>query len=344
MSASRLPLHLPSDLEHVVWDWNGTLLDDAWLCLEVINGLLAIRGLPTMSATRYSDLFRFPVRDYYADLGFDFAVDSFEQVGTEFIEGYQASQHRCQLRAHAEDALAAVLHAGMTQSVLSASQEWRLEEQARRLGIRVQFSAVLGLNHHFATSKLERGAEWMRRTNLIPHRVLLVGDTDHDAQVAHHLGMHCALVSSGHQAEHRLRACGVPVLGSLEDLTRALSETDEERRRLSMSNRDIEQATEALERLSQDPKAQELARWREDQLRLCRMELTTVERRGREEGLREGHQEGLREGQERTVHQLCKAFGIEIGAERAKTLASMPLAELSALIDYLAQRRQWPEH
>ena len=28
---------------HVIWDWNGTLLDDAWLCVEVLNGLLARR-------------------------------------------------------------------------------------------------------------------------------------------------------------------------------------------------------------------------------------------------------------------------------------------------------------
>ena len=30
---------------HIIWDWNGTLLDDAWLCVDVMNGMLGERGL-----------------------------------------------------------------------------------------------------------------------------------------------------------------------------------------------------------------------------------------------------------------------------------------------------------
>ena len=31
---------------HVIWDWNGTLLDDAWLCVDVMNGVLRAHDLP----------------------------------------------------------------------------------------------------------------------------------------------------------------------------------------------------------------------------------------------------------------------------------------------------------
>jgi predicted transposase/invertase (TIGR01784 family) len=62
------------------------------------------------------------------------------------------------------------------------------------------------------------------------------------------------------------------------------AETDEERQEVAMQNRDINKANQALGRLSKDPEARALARWREDQLRLYRVELTTAERRGREEG------------------------------------------------------------
>ena len=27
-------------IRHIFWDWNGTLLDDAWLCRDVMNGIL----------------------------------------------------------------------------------------------------------------------------------------------------------------------------------------------------------------------------------------------------------------------------------------------------------------
>ncbi|MDH5646585.1 MAG: hypothetical protein OEZ01_11285, partial [Candidatus Heimdallarchaeota archaeon] len=33
----------PTRYEHIIWDWNGTLLDDAWLCVEIMNSMLAKR-------------------------------------------------------------------------------------------------------------------------------------------------------------------------------------------------------------------------------------------------------------------------------------------------------------
>ena len=32
--------------EHVIWDFNGTLMDDARMCREVMNGMLEDRSLP----------------------------------------------------------------------------------------------------------------------------------------------------------------------------------------------------------------------------------------------------------------------------------------------------------
>jgi predicted transposase/invertase (TIGR01784 family) len=114
------------------------------------------------------------------------------------------------------------------------------------------------------------------------------------------------------------------------------AETDEERRRLAMNNRDISEATDALERLSQDPKAQQLARWREDQLRMYRVELTAIEKRGVEHGLEQGREEGLREA----VRVL---LGSELSAGREAALAAMGATQLTALIDHLRQHRRWPE-
>lgn len=207
------------NVRHVIWDWNGTLLDDAWLCVEVMNGLLRPRGLPPLDAARYQDLFCFPVRDYYLRLGFDFAVDPFEKVGTDFIVGYQERQHECRLQRSAEQALASLTALGLPCSVLSASQQWRLEEQSARLGVRERFVALLGLDDHFAGGKLENGRRWIAKLAIDPAQVLLVGDTDHDAEVARDIGVRCVLVPSGHQSPGRLKALGVPVLESLSDLT-----------------------------------------------------------------------------------------------------------------------------
>jgi phosphoglycolate phosphatase len=208
----------PHDVTHVVWDWNGTLLDDAWLCVEVMNGLLARYGLPPMSPDRYATVFRFPVRAYYADLGFDLDAVPFEKVGTEFIEGYAAGEDRCGLQDGAREALGALKDLGLTQSVLSASEARRLAGQAARLGVHGHFEALVGLDDHYAGGKIGVGARWLEGAPVHPETVLLVGDTDHDAEVARALGLRCVLVPSGHQAPERLAATGAPILPSLRDL------------------------------------------------------------------------------------------------------------------------------
>ena len=203
---------------HVVWDWNGTLLDDAWLCIEVMNGLLGRRGMGLLDPARYAAVFAFPVRDYYGQLGFDFAREPFEVVGTEFIEGYQARQHECRLRPGAGEALAALAARGVAQSVLSASQHARLVSQAEALGVASHFVRMIGLEDHYAGGKLEQGRRWIAELGLDPGAVLLVGDTDHDQEVAREMGVRCLLVPSGHQSAERLRACGAPLLASLGGL------------------------------------------------------------------------------------------------------------------------------
>jgi len=203
---------------HIIWDWNGTLLDDAELCVEVMNEVLSARALPPLTATRYAAEFRFPVRDYYQGLGFDFSREPFERVSAAFIEGYSAREASCTLRPDAVHTLSGVATRGLRQSVLSASQQTRLEHQARRLGVTAHFDALVGLDDHHAAGKLDVGRAWMKRSGVDPRHTVLVGDTDHDVEVAQALGVKCLLVASGHQSPERLSRTGAPVLPSLSAL------------------------------------------------------------------------------------------------------------------------------
>jgi phosphoglycolate phosphatase len=205
-------------VRHLIWDWNGTLLDDAWLCVSVMSGLLEARGLPGLTAERYQRVFRFPVRDYYEDLGFDLEAEPFEVVGTAFIEGYHAREHAAELQPAARDVLAAVAAAGIGQSVLSASQQQNLEGQARRRGVAGHFQRLVGLEDHYAGGKVAQGRALIAALEVAPESVLMVGDTVHDAEVAGAMGVRCVLVPSGHQAPERLAATGAPVLPGLDAL------------------------------------------------------------------------------------------------------------------------------
>ena len=56
--------------KHIIWDWNGTLLNDRWLCVEGINQALIKRGLNPISEDQYSKaaLHCMRVNQYYLKL------------------------------------------------------------------------------------------------------------------------------------------------------------------------------------------------------------------------------------------------------------------------------------
>ena len=50
--------------EYIIWDWNGTLMDDSAASLRAMNKVLEKYGLERLSNKRYMDIFTFPVVDY----------------------------------------------------------------------------------------------------------------------------------------------------------------------------------------------------------------------------------------------------------------------------------------
>ena len=202
----------------IIWDWNGTLLDDAGLCMAVMNGLLEIRGLPRLTAPRYAEVFGFPVVDYYRKLGFDFDREPFETVSTAFIVGYEAGRQHCQLRTGARACLDQWARLGVTQTLLSASKQAYLEDAVAGLGLTDRFDGLYGVDDHHAHGKTAVGHRLMAETGANPSATLMVGDTLHDAEVAASLGVNCVLIPSGHQSLDRLKGVGVPVLKSLAEL------------------------------------------------------------------------------------------------------------------------------
>ncbi len=80
---------------HVIWDWNGTLVDDAWLCVEIVNELLRHRGIAPTTPSEYSEVFGFPLRTYYQRVGFDLEREDFAATGNEFNILYSQRLRAC---------------------------------------------------------------------------------------------------------------------------------------------------------------------------------------------------------------------------------------------------------
>ncbi len=211
--------------KHIIWDWNGTLLNDSWLSVSVINKVLAKRNMPTIDHDHYTKIFGFPVIDYYKRLGFDFKAESFEIIGTEFIDGYEAQKFELELHDATFEVLKSLKDQGVTHSILSAYKQTFFEELIDHFDLSEMFVKVIGLDNHYAHSKVENGIKWISELPFDKSEVLFIGDTVHDFEVADAIGVDCVLIPGGHQTREVLEKTGADIISSVEDIYTYLDKT-----------------------------------------------------------------------------------------------------------------------
>ena len=205
-------------LKHIIWDWNGTMLDDRWLTIAAMNIVLARRNMAELTEDIYLQLFTFPVIEYYQRLGFDFDKEPFSVSGSEFINEYNARAFEPQLHDGIIDLIAELNENGVSHSILSASSQKILNKLAKHHNIDHYFIAVLGQDNHYAYGKIETGKMWINKLGIAPKNTLFIGDTEHDLEVANAIGSHCALLSWGHSSTERLENRGINVFDAMSDL------------------------------------------------------------------------------------------------------------------------------
>lgn len=191
--------------KHVIWDWNGTLLQDLDHAVTTVNQLLKKRNLPLLTESSYKEKFHFPIRSYYNLLGFDLDNESFEDLCEEFVDLFMRGVFECPLVPGAREILQTVKKMGKVQSILSASDQESLDRMIHHFEIGPALDNVFGIADKFAASKVYRGIELINLSKIAAQNTVLVGDTDHDLEVAQALGVHAILVSHGHQDAEKLR-------------------------------------------------------------------------------------------------------------------------------------------
>ncbi|MCI9552284.1 MAG: HAD family hydrolase [Acutalibacter sp.] len=200
----------------VVWDWNGTLLDDVGACIQAMDLLLKRRGLPALGGVeRYRRMFTFPVREYYRAAGLDLDREPFPALAEEYLAEYARLAKGCGPRPGAREALARLRERGWRQVIASASAQEALEEQVRDQGLLGYFEALLGVDNGLGGGKEGVAGAYLAEQALSAQNVVFVGDTVHDWQVARTVGCPCVLVAGGHQDTARLEATGAPVVGGI---------------------------------------------------------------------------------------------------------------------------------
>lgn len=192
------------EIRHVIWDFNGTLLDDLSCCLDALGTLLEERGLPALTVDRYREHFGFPVRDFYVELGFDLEREDFDAVSRTFIDRYLERLTGARAHHGAHDALRFVAERAIPQSVLSAMEHTMLLDLLARYDLREPMHHVRGLSDLRASSKVDLGRALLAEIDEAPQSVVVIGDTLHDHETAAALGCRSVLVTQGHQTRARI--------------------------------------------------------------------------------------------------------------------------------------------
>lgn len=202
--------------ELILWDWNGTLLDDVALCVDALNRLLASHGYPQQyDRDSYREIFGFPIVDYYRRAGFDFDKHSFAELAERYMQYYIPQSAVCPLAAGAVETLQSFRKAGLRQVILSASPLKTLQTRVNQRGVGSYFEQLLGLNDIYATSKVALGLAYLKANQINPDATVMIGDSVHDYEVASALGVCCVLQSSGHQPVSKLAETGAAVVADL---------------------------------------------------------------------------------------------------------------------------------
>tara|TARA_R110001583_G_scaffold14228_4_gene59901 strand:+ start:6858 stop:7496 length:639 start_codon:yes stop_codon:yes gene_type:complete len=203
----------------IIWDYNGTLLNDIEIGIESINAMLNKRGLPLLTSESYREVFTFPVKDYYEKVGFDFQKEDWAITAQEFITNYTKRLPQSDIFPEARVLLDLFKHQGKKQFILSAMEMNMLKDSTKELNIQGFFNEISGINDIYASSKIENGKNLFHKHRLKAEDVCFSGDTVHDYEVAQSLGCHCYLIASGHQSFEKLKATGCPnIIKSLSDI------------------------------------------------------------------------------------------------------------------------------
>jgi phosphoglycolate phosphatase-like HAD superfamily hydrolase len=210
----------------VVWDWNGTLLDDNHAVLAAVNEVCAGFGRADLTWAEWQAAYARPMRLSYEQI-LERVLDDEEwtRVDKLYHERYDALLHTCALSIGVSEALQHCVDNGRTQSLLSMWFHSRLTPTVEGFGLTPHFTRVDGLADEVGGgSKAVSLIRHLEFQNLDPAEVVLIGDVVDDADAARAAGTQSILVTTGAMTRSALEATGVPVTDSITEALRLLND------------------------------------------------------------------------------------------------------------------------
>lgn len=202
---------------HVIWDFNGTILNDVESVINANNAMLSRRNMIHLrSKEEYLSLIDMPMREFYKSIGFDLEKESFNELAVEWSKDYRKASKNAEIYPDVKDALKRFKNSGLKQIIISASEKNLLKDQLNALGIAEYFEEILGLDDFHTIDKTLIAKKWRERNP--DARAVIIGDTENDVNIAKLMKCDCILKEGGHRNRNSLSKHNLPIISDTSEL------------------------------------------------------------------------------------------------------------------------------
>ncbi len=203
--------------QQVIWDWNGTILDDSQVAFSCICQLLAAENKPLIDFDYFRRNVKFPLDRFYVEIGLfddqsDFLVweDKFH-----LLYDQQVLLHS-KLHPVVDQIIKDLHQASVSQVILSARDHKSLQRDVAHFQLTNYFQIIQGSQPKLSYKGKLDYAKDILLANEGPK--LLIGDTLHDYEIAEALGIDCLLVAQGINHYDLLKTSGARVLSKHSEI------------------------------------------------------------------------------------------------------------------------------
>lgn len=201
-------------ITHIIWDYNGTVVDDVDASVAAVNDMLKARGLPLTDKAQYIDNVSLPLENYYKGLGIP--VSDMSEISTEFQKYCKNHADLIHIFKDFFIIMQELKKYNIKNILMSSLYKKFLFEDTEKYNIRSYFDDVIGMDDTLVGSKLDNARFFLTTNHLLPKNVLFIGDLINDAEIAKALNAKCVLIPNGHNSKSRCLSEGVTVLDDLK--------------------------------------------------------------------------------------------------------------------------------
>ncbi|MEE1019517.1 MAG: HAD family hydrolase [Acutalibacteraceae bacterium] len=186
----------------IIWDWNGTLVDDVAVSVDCVNDIFTLYNMPHTTIEEYLSVITPSLEEYYGRY-FDMSRHTMTELLSLFQKYYKQRANQLVLMNGAADALRLLKESGKRQYIVSSFEQSALNDSVKMLGVRDYFDIISGCDDIHCGSKSERARKIVQNSE----KAVLIGDSVCDYITATEAGCDCILIASGHQQKSDLLKC-----------------------------------------------------------------------------------------------------------------------------------------